>query len=385
MKVLTILIACIASSVHSQGKASVRSQGKGPRNKNALRANEVKNDPPPAAPAVQTKVPCNATVQRHEVREMKAAGALDAYIAAFKAMAGDGSLAKYVNIHVDNWSFAHFSPNFLPFHRCYLKQFELEIIAHGGSYIPYWDHATDSQSPWESLILSDDYFGSIDPSNHNVKDGPFAGGNYTAPVGGNVLIRDYDPTNTPAFYAQSLIDATIVDPLFSRFARQLEYGPHASVHSILGGKKGDLSSPKSPNDPIFWIHHAFMDKLWADQQAKYGYKFEGSYYKAKADPNALIQPWGIPLSACINPKDVCSSYAQQDRTIVKTLNPDSGIVKEPGFGENWFNNTGVNQQFAEDLAGRTELAVENIRSKNSGTNHHAKGMVILTALVVLVL
>lgn len=329
------------------------------------------------------KVPCNATVTRREVREMKSTGALDAYITAFKKMASDGTLAKYVNIHVDAWNFAHFSPNFLPFHRCYLKQFELDIIAHGGSYLPYWDHAADSQSPWESVILTADYFGGVDAISRHVNNSPFAGGQYSTPVGGSVLIRDYDPNNTPAFYAQVLIDSTIMDPLFSKFSRQLEYGPHASVHSILGGKKGDMSRPTSPNDPLFWLHHAFIDKLWADQQLKYGYSFEGSFYGVTANPNALIAPWGIPLSSCINPRDVCSSYVQQDRTIVKSSVPDNGTVKQPGIGENWFNNTGVNQTFAEILANETQKAVNNVKAKMAGSSINTVAIGFAAAALVL--
>lgn len=26
----------------------------------------------------------------------------------------------------------------------------------------------------------------------------------------------------------------------------------------------------SPNDPVFWLHHAFLDKIWADWMARHG-------------------------------------------------------------------------------------------------------------------
>lgn len=38
---------------------------------------------------------------------------------------------------------------------------------------------------------------------------------------------------------------------------------HNLVHFNIGG---DMPTPQSTNDPIFWIHHGFVDKIWADWQ-----------------------------------------------------------------------------------------------------------------------
>jgi hypothetical protein len=40
----------------------------------------------------------------------------------------------------------------------------------------------------------------------------------------------------------------------------LESGPHGIVHVTIGG---DMSDMGSPNDPIFWLHHCNIDRLWA--------------------------------------------------------------------------------------------------------------------------
>ncbi|KAI9436424.1 Di-copper centre-containing protein [Lactarius indigo] len=54
-------------------------------------------------------------------------------------------------------------------------------------------------------------------------------------------------------------------------------GPHGAVHLIMGGDLGG-TCPKnapsnctagptwSPNDPLFWMHHAMVDKVWYDWQ-----------------------------------------------------------------------------------------------------------------------
>ena len=48
-------------------------------------------------------------------------------------------------------------------------------------------------------------------------------------------------------------------PSFVEFWHELENGPHAAVH---GSISGDMISMCSPNDPIFFLHHAQVDRLW---------------------------------------------------------------------------------------------------------------------------
>jgi len=45
---------------------------------------------------------------------------------------------------------------------------------------------------------------------------------------------------------------------------QLEGTPHNTIHAATGGDMGALASPL---DPIFWLHHANVDRLWATWQA----------------------------------------------------------------------------------------------------------------------
>jgi hypothetical protein len=103
-----------------------------------------------------------------------------------------------------------------------------------------------------SVVLSEEYFGSPDPETHEVINGPFSIHNYQCTVGSNTnLVRDYNPEETEAFYAQSLIDHNFGLWPLSYFSEYIEYGPHASVHSIMGGVHGQMSLEISPNDPLF--------------------------------------------------------------------------------------------------------------------------------------
>ena len=52
---------------------------------------------------------------------------------------------------------------------------------------------------------------------------------------------------------------------YDQFRIRLETGPglHGNVHCIVGGT---MCSLRSPNDPLFFNHHANVDKIWHDWQ-----------------------------------------------------------------------------------------------------------------------
>lgn len=65
---------------------------------------------------------------------------------------------------------------------------------------------------------------------------------------------------------QILRTATTYDAM----RQAVELVPHAMVHSAVGGASssggrggGDMTGMQSPNDPIFWLHHSFLDGIWA--------------------------------------------------------------------------------------------------------------------------
>ena len=42
----------------------------------------------------------------------------------------------------------------------------------------------------------------------------------------------------------------------------LESAPHNNIHNAVGGGPGFMSELMAPVDPIFWLHHANVDRLW---------------------------------------------------------------------------------------------------------------------------
>jgi tyrosinase len=165
----------------------------------------------------------------------------------------------------------HGTPLFYPWHRVLLRQFELALqkVANDSAIsLPYWDwDMSGSNSPFTSDFLGGD--GDTAQSNR-VTTGPFAFS------GGRFVIRVWDATNgnlglrrefgddssswlpTAAQVAGGL-GRTPYSPAPSSFERVSEGVLHNPVHRWVGGNMGDATSP---NDPVFFLHHAFLDLLW---------------------------------------------------------------------------------------------------------------------------
>jgi tyrosinase len=49
--------------------------------------------------------------------------------------------------------------------------------------------------------------------------------------------------------------------LFSRCAGNLE-GAHNNIHNYIGGSRGEMATVQYAGfDPLFWLHHAQIDRL----------------------------------------------------------------------------------------------------------------------------
>jgi tyrosinase len=186
-------------------------------------------------------------------------------------------------------SWGHMAAAFCPWHRVLLRQFELELQAVDSSVtLPYWDWTVDRtahSSLWAAGFLGGDGTGSTG----QVTDGQFAGAVGRWPI----TVKD-DPAD-PSFLRRRIgarSDARKL-PTAARQSKALELTPydvapwddmlrdqqdpaqwggfriglevplHNLVHRWVGGNMLDMSSP---NDPVFWLHHCNLDRLWATWQ-----------------------------------------------------------------------------------------------------------------------
>ena len=161
------------------------------------------------------------------------------YICAFNMINADGTLGQLVTLHQGMYM-QHGNLYLLPWHRIFLLLFEKALHRyHPDLCIPYWDWTDPDQQDfpnWLSAVLPvvNTLGGPI-----TVMRGPGSSANLASIV-----------SSVPSAKAQNN---------YTNFSSIIN-GVHGMVHGWVGGT---MSNPHtSPADPIFWLHHANLDRLW---------------------------------------------------------------------------------------------------------------------------
>ena len=79
------------------------------------------------------------------------------------------------------------------------------------------------------------------------------------------------------------VAAVMANGTFNTFAQAVE-GVHNSGHVWVGGSMGSI--PNAPCDPVFWMHHAEIDRLWAAWQTA-----NPGQNPVLAGAAAVMDPW----------------------------------------------------------------------------------------------
>lgn len=162
--------------------------------------------------------------------------------AALNQLYNSGRYPVYPDTHEAGWFNIHRGPAFLPWHRWYVLTLEEELRAIDSEItVPYWDWTRNGAreldvEPWKS----------------------FLGGRSN--TGGNFDHWSYTRAASPGATLPSLDN--IIDELqrttFVAY-RGEEFGSHVPGHPWTGG---DMSTARSPVDPLFFLHHCMVDRLW---------------------------------------------------------------------------------------------------------------------------
>lgn len=171
----------------------------------------------------------------------------------------------------------HQSWFFLPWHRLYLSFFEQTVAAAvvelGGPQdwaLPYWNYS-DAGNPnalrlppaFRAMHLPD---GSPNPLRVErralgVNDGDEVGDSDDADVSACLGEESFisNPMADPGFGGPRTVFNHSGGP-----AGDVERVPHGSIHRAVGGPGGWMSAFNTAGlDPIFWLHHCNIDRLWA--------------------------------------------------------------------------------------------------------------------------
>jgi tyrosinase len=208
----------------------------------------------------------------------------------------------------------HFVANFLPWHRWFVQYHErlLRDECDFKGTQPYWDWTIDADtngtmnSPVFDAETGFGGNGKLTGSNapgfeRCVFDGPFANTNLTVGIGypdyntqGNRLhcfSRDFNNAQgnddngetiigdmQASAYNSNVMNTIYAFQTYNAMSEMLEGLPHAQsmlpyctssvtlhtnnrqVHSSMGG---DMVPATSPNEPLFFLHHANVDRVWA--------------------------------------------------------------------------------------------------------------------------
>lgn len=137
---------------------------------------------------------------------------------------------------------------FLPWHRAYISYFEqcCRDLVGPEFVLPYWDWTNNPNIPgpfWSRIL------------NHQRRIGPNDG--IPNEAAGRQRINELMASSSlTAIFSEA---TTSDDQRESAGWGDLESGPHNNVHIRIGGDMGGMLSPL---DPIFWLHHANLDRLW---------------------------------------------------------------------------------------------------------------------------
>lgn len=200
-----------------------------------------------------------------------------AFYNRLNVLKSNGVYDSYVRRHAQAQA-VHGVPMFLPWHRVFIREFEQAL----GMELPYWDWTS-----WPNSMGA--------PVGTPVVDGPFS--TWRA-VLFNTTTGTFSVRSTPGLHRQltdltqlpsqsSITDlmtnarystydrapwsATAVDSFRNRLEGNVPGSTQRVLHNLAHRTVGgDMRPLTSPNDPIFFLHHCNVDRLWASWQQRRG-------------------------------------------------------------------------------------------------------------------
>jgi len=161
---------------------------------------------------------------------------------------------------------------FLPWHRAYLYHFEQVCRDASGNpnfVLPYWDWTKSPSLPWQFWGAGNPLMDDTREIDSNDTASPNNVGQNVIYGGGGKLgivnITDFitfasSPTTTPS----GPLNPSQLPQIQRERAGYgvLEGTPHNYIHGTF--VRGNMAMSMSPLDPIFWLHHANIDRLWTE-------------------------------------------------------------------------------------------------------------------------
>jgi len=113
---------------------------------------------------------------------------------------------------------------------------------------------------------------------------------------------EWNVGSPPPLPTNSDINSILSETTFYNFTLQLE-SAHGNVHVWVGGTMADILV--SPADPLFWLHHANIDRLWSLWQRKPANKGKNPSLSGN---NRIMDPWTESVGDVLDIGDLDYSY-----------------------------------------------------------------------------
>lgn len=269
---------------------------------------------------------------------------------------------------------AHRGPAFLPWHRYFCRELELALQAKKPNVtLPYWDWAADESNPtgaalWNTNVAQRIYIGGDGTGpGGTVTTGPFAGwtalvedamGNLVPRPGGIIRELGDETFGNPDFPTSQQVNDVVqnmtvydtspwrtssTNSFRNRLEGWLALGGESSsqlhnrVHMWVGG---DMGPGTSPNDPVFFLHHCNVDRLWALWQVAHP---ASAYAPASAGPtghnlNDVMQHLttaGATPAACLDYRRTMGFIYDTDPPLVDLVSSAVNFQDVPALETTW--------------------------------------------------
>ena len=158
------------------------------------------------------------------------------------------------------------SNNFLPWHRMFLyfmEQIVRQVSGRPDFAMPYWNYTSPDTAlrgvlPLQFRSPNDPLYASLYRSSR------------TSLANSGQPIQKYqsgDPMDITAAMATTSYSTV---GAVQGFCRAIDSGIHGRIHVLVGTSKGMGAVPYAARDPLFWVHHSSIDRMWTSWNANGG-------------------------------------------------------------------------------------------------------------------
>lgn len=164
------------------------------------------------------------------------------FIAALYDAKSRGVVDAFADEHEIHFNHGHRNSSFLPWHREFLRRFEAELQVYDPRVMLCYWNSSDDQATSAALW---------DPAFLGQFDGAWSLGR-TLGTGGSLAAPDT---------VVEVLDLDTYDVFWVDLESRVHNGPHGWVG-------GEMATAASPHDPVFFLHHTYIDMLWAQWQLR---------------------------------------------------------------------------------------------------------------------